>query len=159
MPAARSSKPHLAHRGSEPQKKNSEKFFLPVSALLAPRPCQNPACCSSAAHGSPLPVEPVLHHIGAVQGSAVHHGCTARKLPSLFRLCCRRRRRSSSSRCTAHTCSSRYVGGGSKSQRRLNYQTAPKKDGAKRSKARGRSLQNSPSVQLTLLSPLIEWLF
>ena len=82
MPAARSSKPHLAHRGSEPQKKNSEKFFLPVSALLAPRPCQNPACSSSAAHGSPLPVEPVLHHIRAVQGSAVHHGCTVQAVLS-----------------------------------------------------------------------------
>jgi hypothetical protein len=48
----------------------------------------------AAAQRMALPVEPVLHHIRAVQGSAVHHGCTARKLPSLFRLCCRRRRSS-----------------------------------------------------------------
>jgi hypothetical protein len=139
-------KPHLAHTQGfrTAEKEFREKFFLTVSACTLAMPKTQ-----RAAQGMALPVEPVLHHIIAVQGSAVHHGCTARKLPSLCRL---RWRRSSSSAAALRTCSSRYVGGGSKSQRRLNYQTTPKKDGAKRSKARGRSLQNSPSLQPTLSS-------
>ena len=48
----------------------------------------------AAAQRMALPVEPVLHHIGAVQGSAVHHGCTVQAVLSSALLFF--------SRCTAH---------------------------------------------------------